>query len=135
MAEKGAVAWGVDHSANSGFELSSSGSCAFGTERSAQPAAKAEKIISKSVFFILFRIIGFFIDMHLFSPRHSPNEFGSALGLSKTLIFFIAEKCADKFAAVEPAQVVDPLADADVAHRNAEPVADADDDAPLGRAV
>jgi len=25
-----------------------------------------------------------FIGMHLFSPRHSPNKFGSALGLSKT---------------------------------------------------
>ena len=25
-----------------------------------------------------------FIVMHLFSPRHSPNKFGSALGLSKT---------------------------------------------------
>ena len=27
-----------------------------------------------------------FIPMHLFSPRHSSNKFGSALGLSKTLI-------------------------------------------------
>ncbi len=52
-----------------------------------------------------------------------------------TLIFRIAEECIDEFAAVEDPQLVDSLADADVADRDAELVADADHDAAFGRAV
>ncbi len=36
--------------------------------------------------------------MHLFSPQHSPNKFGSALGLSKRLAQYTpARECSNKF--------------------------------------
>lgn len=47
----------------------------------------------------------------------------------------MAEQCIDEFVTVEPAQVVDALADADVSHRNAELVADSDDYAAFGSTV
>ncbi len=39
-----------------------------------------------TLFFVFYRA-NLFIFMHLFSPRHSSNRFGSAFGLSKTFIF------------------------------------------------